>query len=167
MQLSEVGYFSRTHGIKGALVLKCTSDFLIDDTETIFVEDSGSKMPCFITEVREAGQNIIMSLEGFDTVEKAKKLSGKKVWVQSDLVVETGGGHPWLGFEVYDEQHGLIGTIKEVSDNGAQLLATINYKGTDVMLPFAEELILGVDEAARKIRYNAPPGLIELYLNEE
>lgn len=164
MELAELGYFSRTHGVKGGLVLKCTSDFLIEEAETLFVEEAGSKMPCFITEVREAGQNIIVSLEGIDNVEQAKKLTGKKVFVASHLILPDEEGL-WEGYELIEGRLGSIGRIESVVDNGTQMLITIRYKGREVILPVAGDLLEQVDDSAKKIYYNAPEGLIELYLD--
>ncbi len=65
-----------------------------------------------------------------------------------------------------DAQFGSLGNILEVTDNGSQELFVLNYKGREVLLPFVEDFVERVDEEAKKIFFNAPEGLIDLYLEE-
>jgi 16S rRNA processing protein RimM len=164
MELEEVGYFSKTHGIKGQLVLKASRDFYFEEVKAIFIESSGSKAPYFVQEISESPKAIIIRLEEVDSLEKAKLLIGKKVFVDAKLVEEEESDDKLLGFEVIDEKHGSLGLIKSVNADGVQLLITLNFRNKEIILPLADELILEVDENKKIIRYDTPDGLIELYL---
>jgi 16S rRNA processing protein RimM len=164
MELREAGYFSKTHGVKGHLVLKPTADLLPDGLQVVFVDVKGDKAPYFITGLKVAAGNLIVSLENIEKVENAKALVGKKIFVETKFINVTEDEGGWLGFELIDKQHGSLGRIEEVTDNGQQELVHLKYKGKDVILPIVEEFIEQVDEEAKKIWYNAPEGLIGLYL---
>ncbi|MCC6371175.1 MAG: hypothetical protein IT236_09235 [Bacteroidia bacterium] len=167
MELSEAGYFSKTHGIKGALILKTYCELDVETLKAIFVEANGGKAPYFIEEVKEIQGGLILRLEGWDAVEKVKLLINKKVFVASECVLaEEESDSDWLGYELIDHKAGSLGKVENVLDNGVQLLLSLTYKGHEVILPLVDDFIEKTDEEARKIWYNAPEGLIDLYLEQ-
>jgi 16S rRNA processing protein RimM len=166
MNLAPIGYFSKTHGLKGHLVLKADRDFFADRLQALFIEVAGAKAPYFISELKQSGGNTIIALEELDTVEKAKKLIGKTVFIDESLIEAEEEEANWVGFELVDKKYGPLGKITEVTDNGQQVLLSIDHKGKEVILPLVEEFIERVDEEAKKLYFNAPEGLIDLYLDE-
>ena len=164
MNLSEIGYFSRTHGIKGHLILKPEIDFDLENLTALFIDMAGGKAPHFIREISEVKNDLRILLEDIDSLEKARGLVGKKVFINSDLVIEEEGSEDLLGYELIEKKLGSLGKITGVTDNGAQVLVSIIYKEKEVILPLVEDLIESVDSETRKIVYNAPEGLIEMYL---
>lgn len=167
MELLPIGYFSKTHGVKGQLVLKADRDFSIHDVKAVFIEVSGAKAPYFISEIKESNTGIIISLEDLAAIEKARVLIGKQVFIDATLVLEDEDDEDWIGFELVDKHFGSLGTIKEITDNGVQTLVSIIYKEKEVILPMVEEFIENIDETKRKIFYNAPEGLINVYLDTD
>jgi len=166
MNLLESGYFSRTHGTKGQLVFKTFVAFEPEEVKVLFVELSGSKAPYFVEDFKMAASDLVISLEGIDNPEKAKTLVNKKVFLEESLVLpET--EQELLGYVVQDVLKGVLGEVKAISENGAQQLLHLNYKGKEVILPLVEDFIEAIDDEKREIRYMAPEGLIELYLEEE
>ena len=165
MELKEIGYFSKPHGVKGQLILRTSVGVLLGDLKVLFVEVSGAKAPYFLSGFQENNVGIIISLEDIDAVEKARLLIGKKVFIDALLVVEEEGETQYLDFELIDKQHGLLGKIISMSDNGQQLLIIINHEGKEIILPLVEEFIEKIDETGKKIYFNAPAGLIDLYLS--
>lgn len=166
MELTEIGYFSKTHGIKGQLILKTERDFDPEAIKAVFIESSTGKAPYFISEIKETNTGIIVGLEEVLAVEKAKLLLGKKVFIDAALV-EKEEESEWLGFEVIDKQYGSLGIITSSSDNGSQELINLSYKGKEVILPLVDDFIESIDEETQKLYFNAPEGLIDLYLDEE
>jgi 16S rRNA processing protein RimM len=166
MNLAPIGYFSKTHGLKGHLVLKADRDFFTDRLQALFIEVAGAKAPYFISDLKQSGGNTIIALEELDTVEKAKKLIGKTVFIDENLVHTEGEEEDWTGYELVDKHYGVLGEITSVTDNGQQVLISVNHKGQEVILPLVDEFIERVDEEAKKLFFNAPEGLINLYLSE-
>lgn len=166
MNLVQLGYFSKTHGLKGHLVLKAEVDFFADELKVVFVEIAGAKAPYFISEMKQSGGNTIIALEDMAMVEKAKALVGKKVFMDGQFLDTEEDGPDWTGFELVDKHYGPLGKITSVTDNGQQVLLSVDHKGREVMLPLVDEFVERVDEAAKKLYFNAPDGLIDLYVNE-
>lgn len=167
MDLSPIGYFSKTHGVKGHLILKEEASFITEGLKALFMESATGKAPYFISEMRETNTGTIVKLEDVDAVEKAKTLLGKPVFIDSKFVEEEEEGSDWVGFELIDNKLGVLGPIKAVSTNGSQELVSVEYKGREVILPLVEEFIEKIDEELKKIWVTAPDGLIDLYLNDE
>jgi 16S rRNA processing protein RimM len=65
-----------------------------------------------------------------------------------------------------DKLHGSLGKIMGVSDNGEQVLVTLRFKDREVILPVVEDFIDKVDEEKKVLYFNAPEGLIDVYLEE-
>jgi len=166
MELVYVGYFSKVHGIKGQVVLKTEREIFIDEVNAVFVETTSGKAPHFISDIKENKGGLILSLEELDSVEKARALTGKKVFVDASFVAEEEEDFEWTGFELIDSRHGSLGQIREVSDNGVQLLVTIDFKGQEIILPLVEDFIERIDEAEKKLFFKAPEGLIDMYLGK-
>jgi 16S rRNA processing protein RimM len=144
--------------------LRTELDFDIEELRALFVEEAGGRAPYFVSEIRESGPGYVVTLEEVDQVEKARTLVGKKVFIATDLIMEHQPETDWIGYELADKTHGSLGKITGVSDNGQQVLVTLVYKGKEVILPLVEEFIESVDEAGKRILFDAPDGLIDLYL---
>lgn len=150
MELSLIGYFSKTHGIKGQLVLKVETDFFQDEVKALFIETATGKAPFFISEIKETNTGLIVALEDLDAIEKAKAFIGKKVFIDSQYIDEAEADFNWVGFELIDKSFGSLGNILSVGDNGHQVLLHLNYKNKDIMLPLVEDFIEKIDESEKK-----------------
>lgn len=166
MELTEIGYFSKTHGVKGQLILKTERDFDPEAVKAVFIESPTGKAPYFISEIKESNNGLIVNLEDVLAIEKAKLLLGKKVFIDAALVEEEEVSE-WLGFEVIDKQYGSLGIITSSSDNGSQQLINLLFKGKEIILPLVDDFIESIDETAKKLYFNAPEGLIDVYLGDE
>ncbi|PBQ33392.1 16S rRNA processing protein RimM [Sphingobacteriaceae bacterium] len=166
MDLTQVGYFSKTHGVKGHLILKIDKEFFEDQVKAVFIESSTGKAPYFISEIKSTNNGLIIALEEITAVEKAKTLIGKAVYIDSSLIEEVEEEFDWIGFELIDKHHGSLGNITATSDNGHQVLLSIDYKNKEILLPLVEDFIEKIDEEGKKLYFNAPEGLIDLYISD-
>jgi len=163
MIFKEVGYFSKTQGLKGQLQLNVITDFDIEKCAALFVQLSSGQSPQFISEYRETKNGFVISLEDIDTIDKAKAFVGKKVSIDEKYILESGDAN-YVGYKLVDEKFGDLGLINRVEDTGANLVFYVNFKGKEVLLPFTEELVKKIDDSAKTIHYLAPEGLIDMYL---
>lgn len=166
MNLVRIGYFGRSHGTKGHLVLKTERAADAKAMKVLFIEKDGSQVPFFIAECKQAGKETVLLLEGIDNPEKAKTLLNRAVWTDEKFVLEE-EEEDYRGYEVLDKHLGVLGTVLDVGSNGAQTLLHVDVKGKDVILPMIEDFVLKLDREKRQIWYDAPEGLVELYLSEE
>jgi 16S rRNA processing protein RimM len=166
VDLTQIGYFSKTHGVKGHLILRIEKEFFVDELKAVFIDSPTGKAPYFISEKKESNVGLILAFEEITAVEKAKTFIGKPVFIDSSLIDEQEQEFDWIGYTLIDKNFGLVGTVTSISDNGQQLLLSIDYQGKEVLLPLVDDFIEDINEQERKLLFNAPEGLIELYLQD-
>ena len=166
MDLSVIGYFSKTHGVKGQLIIKSDKVFIVEEVKAIFIETSTGLAPYFVKQLSEASSGFIIELEDVNAIEKAKLLIGKQVFIKTELIEEQEEDFNWMGFEVIDSKFGLLGTVFNITDNGQQILLSILHKEKEIILPLVDAFIEKIDENEKKLFFNAPDGLIDVYLDD-
>ena len=68
-------------------------------------------------------------------------------------------------YAIIDSKLGNIGNITDVdekTDNA--IIKVIHPSGKEIILPFNDDLIIEIDDDLKIIEFNAPEGLIEMYL---
>ncbi|RYE23472.1 MAG: 16S rRNA processing protein RimM [Sphingobacteriales bacterium] len=167
-----IGKIVATHGLQGSLILSHIigeSDWLKTD-DTLFIElRKGSHIPYFVTQAKGNNhEEYILQVEDVTTVEEAKKLIGKTVYVNEDILSKHADDSPllWIGFNLVDKTRGGLGTIEDVMQAGAQWLARITYEGKEVLIPLVDQMILDVNIRNKYLRMDLPEGLIDVYLDK-
>jgi 16S rRNA processing protein RimM len=169
METKEIGYISKTHGLKGHIILRLNELINIDEDaiKSIFLDINGSQVPYFIEECRPNNTGYIIKLETIDTVDTSKKLIGKKAFALSDFVLENDESlKEFIGYAIIDVKSGNIGNIADVdekTDNA--IIKVIHPSGVEIILPFNDDFIIEIDDDLKTIEFNAPEGLIEMYLS--
>ncbi len=165
----KIGQFAKPHGIKGEIALVTNSD-VFDDSEDPYVicEMDGIFVPFFIEEYRYKSDSVILvKLVNVDDEKTAREFSNREVYYSLDEVEEEDlvGEMTWdsfIGYRVEDETIGEIGEIVNVDESTMNVLLQIDYKGEELLLPAAEELILSADHENRKLVVSVPEGLLDL-----
>jgi len=165
-----IGKIVATHGLQGALVMTHIvgqSDWLKKD-DVLFLElNKGSYIPYFVTVVKPANsEEYIINVEDIESMEVARKLVGKMVYVKEDILSTHATDSPllWIGFNLVDKQKGSLGPIEDVLQTGSQWLAKLTYEGKEVLVPLIDQLILDVNIRNKYVRVDLPEGLLEVYL---
>ncbi len=167
MGTQEIGYISKTHGLKGHVILRLNELVNIDENiKSVFLELNGSQVPYFVTECRPNNTGYILKLETIDVVETSKKLIGKKAFSLPDFILEEDESlKEFIGYAIIDSKLGNIGNIADVdekTDNA--IIKVIHPSGVEIILPFNDDFIIEIDDDLKTIEFNAPEGLIEMYL---
>lgn len=163
MNFTEIGYFSKTHGLKGELQLNITRDFDIENCGALIIKLNSGDSPQFISQFRENKNGFIVLLEEIDSVEKAKSFVGKKVQVKDEFVFED-EINPLIGYKLVDEKFGEVGVITDIDDTGTNPVFNVDHMGKQVILPYNDDFVTGIDDNKRIVHYKAPQGLIEMYV---
>lgn len=169
MNTQEIGYISKTHGLKGHVILRLNEFINIDEDniKSIFLELNGSQVPYFITECKLVNVGYIIKLENIDKVENAKNLIAKKAFTLPEFVLEDEDSlNEFIGYTIIDSKLGNIGVINEIDQNTNNVvIKVIHSSGAEIILPFNDDLIIEIDDDLKTIDFEAPEGLIEMYLN--
>ena len=73
--------------------------------------------------------------------------------------------HEVIGYEVEDVVKGTIGKVTAIADFKLNPLLIIDFNEKEILLPLFDGLIVNVDRKSKKLKVNAPEGLIDLYLD--
>lgn len=169
METEEIGYISKTHGLKGHVILRLNELINIDEEaiKSIFLDINGSQVPYFIEECRPNNTGYIVKLETIDTVDTSKKLIGKKAFALPDFILEEDESlKEFIGYSIIDTKLGNIGNIADVDEKTDNtIIKVIHPTGVEIILPFNDDFIIEIDDDLKTIEFNAPEGLIEMYLS--
>jgi len=168
MNTQEIGYISKTHGLKGHVILRLNELVRIDEEgiKSIFLELNGSQVPYFIEECRPNNAGYIIKLETIDVVETSKKLIGKKAFALTDFILEEEESlKEFIGYTIIDSKLGNVGIISDVDEKTDNVIIKVMHpSGKEIILPFNNDFIIEIDDDLKTIEFNAPEGLIEMYL---
>ncbi len=168
-----IGKIVATHGLQGALVLShiVEDDNWLKKDDALFVEiRKGSNIPYFVLSAKAANDDEqIVQLEDITTVEEAKKLVGKQVYVNEDVLKTVAKDTPllWIGLNMVDKRKGALGAIEDVMQAGPQWLAKLTIEGKEVLVPLVDDFILDVNVKNKFVRVDLPEGLLEVYLDNK
>jgi 16S rRNA processing protein RimM len=165
-----IGKIVATHGLQGAIILNHIighSDWLKKEMPLFIELNKESYIPYFIEQFKASNNDeYVVNLEEVEMMEQAKKLIGKNVYAQEEILAEKAADSPllWIGFEVTDRKHGKLGIIDDIMLTANQWLAQLIYKDAEVLIPLVEQTIDGVDMKKKKMQVNLPDGLLEVYM---
>lgn len=166
-----IGSVLKTKGLKGEMQLYVDFDGLDDiDFNALFIEIGGKLAPFFVESIKYNQKNsAYLYLEDVDTIEKATPLVKKDIYLPNKLKPVKGEEEFTLfdlvGFTAVDEYEGELGEIIDVQEYPQQIIATVNFKGAEVLFPLNEEIIVGIDVVKEILNVDLPEGLLDIYLD--
>jgi 16S rRNA processing protein RimM len=169
-----LGKITKLYSYKGEVVFY----FDVDDIgeyrglDAVFIDINGDIIPFIIEKIQfSTGLNATVKLQDVDNESDAKKLINRPLYLPISTLPKLEGNkfyyHEVIGFEVWDKQHGLVGTIESINDMAAQALFEIKDGYTEILLPVVDDFILEVNRDDKKIIVEFPDGLIDIYRNQD
>ena len=164
-EVYQIGKLGKTHGVKGEISFLFDDDvFDRTDADYLILKIDGIFVPFVIEEYRfRSDSNAIMKLEGIDTQERARELTGCEVFFPRNLSGSDEGNISWaglVGYHLIDADTGRnIGTIAAIDDATINILFELE---DGKLIPASEELIADVDTKNRQITIHLPEGILDL-----
>ena len=170
VQYLKVGSTGKSFGKDGKVRLFIDKEFehLIHKTDHFYLWERGQYVPYFVDHVEEANDYLIR-FEEVNNAGDLAKVANKDLFVsdmqvnfndyKSSMLIQS---NELVGFTVFDQNSGLSCTITDVREYPSQtmIVATVNSSGEEVLIPFVEDWLAGVDERNREIVMNLPGGLL-------
>lgn len=168
-ECEKIGYFKKTHGVRGELVLEFEPqfEFSIENANRFFVEIDGLLVPFFLVEDGfryKTDDTAILTFNGVETEKYAKRLVGCSVFLFTDEIQpepDAEADDRFQGFTLWDATLGEIGKIEHIDDYSGNIVFTVNYGGTELLVPFNEDFLVETDAQRKIIKLRLPEGLIE------
>lgn len=166
--LIAVGEVLGPHGLRGDVRVRPLTDRPRErfrDLETCFLCDPAldHQEACRIVSSRFEASSVLVRLDGVDSPEAARALSGRLLAVEREraLPPRPGEFYPWqLEGAVVETPDGRpLGRFLRVMDSPAQPLWVIERDGREWLLPAVPEFVVEVSVAERRIVASPPEGL--------
>ncbi len=164
-----IGKLAASFGLKGELILlhhlgKKTS---LKGLEMLFLEEKEEEfLPYFIEYAKiKSETEIYLKLEGIHSIEAAKKVVRKEVWLTEEAFTKYAGKSApisLVGFQLIDDGKD-IGEILEVIEQPHQVLCRIDLNGKEALIPIHEETLEKVDKKKKLVYVKLPDGLLDVY----
>lgn len=164
----EIGYISKTRGLKGEVQVA----FTFDEPEklkisAVFIEINNKLVPYFVSNYKIPMPMIgYFNFEDIDHIDKASTITKRKIFLPNKLKPKRKKGEFFftdlIGFVANDAQAGDLGNILDVQEYPQQFIATIKYQEKDVLIPLNEAFIAEIDMTKKTVHFNLPEGLLEL-----
>ncbi len=166
-----IGYITKTKGLKGEVQLFFEYDEPdLLDLDVVFAEINGKMVPFFVSSCKLQTNNTgNFYFDDIDHIDKAQALVKKKIYLpltkMPDRSDEEFHYNDLKGFTVTDETQGELGEIIEVNEYPQQFVATVLFKGTEVLFPLNDDMIVEIDEDEETLLVDLPEGLLDIYLS--
>lgn len=165
----KVGFFKKTHGVFGELVLEFESqyEFSVESANRFFVELDGLLVPFFVLEdgFRFKTENsAIIIFDGVDSENYARRMVGSSVFLFENEIVDVSDElfeSELVDYLLVDEKLGEIGIIRQIDNYSGNVVLTVDYRHEELLVPFNEDLMISVDRKNKTLKLKLPEGLIE------
>ncbi|MFC7525796.1 ribosome maturation factor RimM [Parapedobacter sp. GCM10030251] len=164
-----IGYISKTRGLKGEVQLFFEfDDYEALELDVLFLEVDRKLVPFFVESLKlQPNRTAYLFLEDIDHIDKAQPLVRKKVFLPIGKMPKRQPGDFRItdlkGFVVHDLTYGPLGEIFEIREYPQQYVASVTYKGSELLFPLNDELIVSIDPDNRRLEVDLPEGLVDVY----
>lgn len=162
----ELGQIVSTHGIKGEVRFNpwCDTPDFVKKFKTLYFDNKGEN-DIKVISARPHGNIVILLLDGIDSIDKARALKNKVLYMKrSDAKLKKG---TWFIQELFDctvidSNNGKeLGTVVDVSETGANDVWHIKTPKGEVLIPAVKDVVVSVDVEAGNVLINPIKGLFD------
>ncbi len=162
----KIGFIRKTHGVYGKLILEFESRFeeSVAEADRFFIEIDGLLVPFFAEkdELRfKPGQTALIKFMWVETEKYARRLVDKSVYLfKNEIIIGAGDieEESFLGFHIFDEKGENKGVVTAVDNYSGNIVLTVEKGGSEFLVSYNEDLLLGIDEKKKNIRLKLPDG---------
>lgn len=167
-----LGKITRTHGLKGNVVLKLDTDQpeMYNELQGVFIEINGLLVPFFVENQQWTKDNSkIISFKN-SSPQLVEQVLNRDVYLPlSTLPPLTGKQfyyHEVIGFRIMEQDGSVCGKIKEINDQTAQHYFILDLEGKEIIIPIIKDWILTVERENQTIIMQLPDGLMDVFLTK-
>jgi 16S rRNA processing protein RimM len=166
--LLPVAQVVKSYDTKGEVLIRLTSSVFEDYNfkEPVYLFFDGLPVPFFVVSYKEKGSSgALVKFETVNDLSHATEIIKKQIFVDKNSVEpeqleqddDSAMAAFLIGFELLNENGESVGSITDYYNYPGNPCIEIN---SDVLVPFNEELILGVDAKNKVMQMTIPNGLL-------
>lgn len=165
--LLEVGKIVGTHGLRGDLKVRLSSDeadILLAANQVTLHLPTGERLTA--TPVRQSlhkGQ-VLLRLQDYESINQVEHMIGGQVLLPEEMLPDLEEDeYYWAqlkGLQVVDQQQGVIGKLHQMFSTAAHDTYVVTGEYGEVLIPAVGQFILEIDLEKRVMHVDLPDGLI-------
>lgn len=165
-----IGELGKPHGISGQINASFSTSIFdeIDVPEFLFLEIDGYLIPFKVEKLRlTMDDSGFIKFEDIESDIAAKQYANIPIFIDnseiSDIEELEFSADQLIGFQLFEFVNGEVGKIIDYIDNPMNPLLIVETKDeTEVMIPFAMDLVKDIDIDDKSITMDLPDGLLDL-----
>ena len=173
-EVYKIGMFNKPHGRHGEVQFTFMDDIFDGvDCDYIVCQLDGIFVLFFIESYRFRYEfSALVKRDGVDSAEQARMFTNVDVYFPvhfaEDQPEESLTWNFFIGFEMEDINHGVIGKIIDVDTTTINTLFVVEQEdGEELLIPAQEEFIAGIDAENRIMTVSLPEGLLDIEAIED
>ncbi|MDX2195972.1 MAG: ribosome maturation factor RimM [Cytophagales bacterium] len=171
MKMAPIGYISKTHGVKGEIVLQLHKEvaaFFKPKADTLFIGDANENIPYFINKYSHHQAKVILELRDINTLEKGQSLKGKKVYLPeawlSKFIQQSISLSQLEGYALVEKNIGFNTTVVGTIEYPNNPLIVASLQGKEILIPYNKNIVQSIDHEKKIISLSLPEGYLDIYL---
>ena len=167
MEYIEIGQIVNTNGLKGVVKVNPFTDDIskFEELKYIYIQLKSELKKVKIEQVRYNKNQVLLKLEGIDSIEEAEKYRNFYLKIEKKSQEELGEDTYYIvdliGINVYSENDEYLGTIEDVFPTGSSDVYVVKDNlGKQILVPAIAEVVKEVELKNKKMVIKIIPGLI-------
>ncbi|HJJ13197.1 MAG: ribosome maturation factor RimM [Clostridia bacterium] len=167
MEYIEIGQIVNTNGLKGVVKVNPFTDDIskFEELKYIYIQLKSELKKVKIEQVRYNKNQVLLKLEGIDSIEEAEKYRNFYLKIEKKSQEELGEDTYYIvdliGINVYSENDEYLGTIEDVFPTGSNDVYVVKDNlGKQILVPAIAEVVKEVELKNKKMVIKIIPGLI-------
>jgi len=165
-----IGIIRKPHGVRGEASVEAWTGSLDRFTEvgnvTLVSPDEREKREVTIDSVRVHGDRALLKFSGIESPEDVDALRGWTLEIPDDAAKKLEEDeyflHDLIGMKLVDESGAEKGVVTDAYEGGGGTLLEVTRGKRKFDLPFASEICVKIDVAAKTITVRLPEGIDEV-----
>jgi len=167
MEYIEIGQIVNTNGLKGVVKINPFTDDInkFKSLKYIYIQLKNELKKVKIEQVRFNKNQVLLKLEGIDSIEEAEKYRNFYVKTEKETQEELGEDTYYIvdliGLDVFSDEDEYLGKIDDVFPTGSNDVYVIKDNlGKQILIPAIADVVKKVDLKNKKMIINLIPGLL-------
>jgi 16S rRNA processing protein RimM len=167
--MAVVGRIARPHGLRGQVVVNPETDFAAERFRigaVLWMQSPRGQERLTVTSSRFQNGRPVVGFEGMASIDDVEGLAGQELRVPEEALQPLEAGryyeHQLVGCVVETVSGGHVGAVAKVEGGPGVSRLVIDGRQGEILIPFAVDICVHVDVAAKKIQIDPPEGLLDL-----
>lgn len=164
-----VGRIARPHGLRGQVIVNPETDFAEDRFRAgavVWTRTGRGEERLTISTARFQNGRPVVGFEGLSSIDEVERLAGLELRVPEAALKPLEAGryyeHQLVGCAVEVVSGGRVGVVAKVEGGPGGSRLVVDGDRGEILIPFAVDICVNVDVAAKRIQIDPPDGLLDL-----